>query len=150
MSDDLTPHDFRILRQMMPGIKREASRKQIEQARKRIDPNARFCPICTNKILVVSKEPSGNCIDCDKKLKKGMTAIVSMDGRHMWITSDGNRDREKDLFVLIVGKLPDNWTEDFTIQGCMLPTENEKMNKLTHLFKKLGKLFGDSETQQTN
>lgn len=101
-----------------------------------LKPGDKLCPICMKKILVISKDPSGYCLECEKNLKAGQTAIISMDGRHLFIQSDGNVEGEKDLFVHITSTLPKEWPAGFTVQGCVLPTSSQCMDALVKIHGK--------------
>lgn len=116
---------------------RSAAKDRQKQAREKIG-NKKFCPICMEEVKIISNRTSLNCSDCAKRLSNGETAIVSMDGRHLFIKSDGNIDAEKDLFVAVTGMLPENgWAKDFTIAGKTIPAQSAKiMDYLLKMEKK--------------
>lgn len=127
--------DLRAIRQSMPHLEREFERRQMANLESNakaagIKPGDRLCEICYGKILVISKQPSGYCLNCEKLLKDGQTAIVSMDGRYMFIMSSADVEKEKDMFLAVTGTLPDKWPDNFTIRGCVLPTPSARMDQL--------------------
>lgn len=105
---------------------------------KGVKPGGKLCKICGEPIKLVSKEPNklGYCIVCEKTLATGQTAIVSMDGRHIFINSNlPDVGKEKDLFTAVTDTLPKVWPDNFTIRGCVLPTTSEKMDKLVQIYE---------------
>lgn len=127
--------ELRITRLSVNELKKQrAKQRQGTTAPNGLKPGDKVCEICFEKILVVSTKPSGHCIDCEKKLKDGMTAIRSMDGRHVFIASDKDIEAEKDLFVTITDALPSIWLDDFTIRGQVLPTTSAKMDALVKMY----------------
>src|SRR5580698_9808143 len=131
-----TPDQLRIMHQSIPGLLRERAKVQNKHAQKNgKTPAGRPCNICGEIIKIISKNPSGYCLSCEKKLDEGQTAIVSMDGRYMFIrVKQEDIEREKDMFVAITGNLPKKWPKDFTIKKCVLPTPTERMDTLVKLF----------------
>lgn len=132
-SDD----DLRIIHKHVPGLAQQTQDRLLERTAKiaGVKPGDRLCNICTNKIIVISKNPSGFCIDCEKKLEEGQTAVVCIDGRHLFIQSKVGVEGEKDMFVAITMNLPKVWPENFTIRGQVIGTPPETMDKLVQMFE---------------
>jgi hypothetical protein len=130
-----TPNELRVIHESIPHlaeVREKRQRENVERLAKKagIKPGDKMCEICFGKILVISKEPRGYCLNCEKNLKAGQTAIVSMDGRYIFIESKTDIEKEKDLFLAITNHLPEKWPDDFTIRGQVLPTPSETMDQL--------------------
>lgn len=132
--------DLSVIARSRRELQKLRSKQRREKAAKiaGVNPGDRLCNICGQVIKIVSKEPNkeGYCIVCEKTLKAGQTAIVSMDGRHIFITSQlEDVEQEKNLFTAVTDTPPKVWPPDFTIRGCVLPTTSEKMDKLVKIYE---------------
>lgn len=90
MSDQPSDQDMRVIRQFMPSIKQKMRERQQRKQFVPRDPNAKFCKICGEKILIVLKDDAKYCPDCQKHLDDGETALISVDNRFAFLKSNGN------------------------------------------------------------
>lgn len=82
---------MRILRQMLPQIQAGADHKRALKAGDRagIKPGDVLCGVCAQVIKIHSKNPDKKfCGICQGRMNKGETALVTLDGRYMFVAPD--------------------------------------------------------------
>jgi hypothetical protein len=90
---DGTPSDdsLRLIRQFLPQIKAETNQKRVVETGKKagIKIGDKLCGICARVIKIHSKNPDKKfCGVCQGRLGKGETALVTLDGRFVFVAPD--------------------------------------------------------------
>jgi len=91
MSEFNTPSndDLRVIKQQLGSIRAEAAARSGKPVITKKPSDGEICRICLQnyKIVLNPKNKDKHCAGCTQKLESGMTAIVCVSGRYMFISA---------------------------------------------------------------